>query len=155
MTDGHRRHIPTPVLAIACILILGVPLLLIEIDTDSATDSVRQESEAADRDALFAACRGGNLRSAYELANKDDGPDRTQLAEDTLPIINCDVLVKESRRLAVSLDTQEEFIRIVVEDRRWPVLEDGEIVGTEELPGIAPRQGDPDASTEADLIAVP
>ena len=87
--------------------------------------------------SLLASCRGGNLRSGYELANKSDGPERAQLAHDALPIIDCEKLVFDSERVAVPLSVQKEYVRILVEDRRWPIINDGVITHTETLPGVA------------------
>lgn len=79
-------------------------------------------------------CQFNNLSRSYELLNHSDGTSRLSLARDLLPILDCDATVDAGRPVPVTAQTQETYLRIVEDLRRWPILEDGAIVGTRPLP---------------------
>lgn len=118
---------------------IAVGFLVDDCSDARFAEQVRRDDDAA----LLAACRGGNLRSAYERANRADGRQRLMLARDTLPIIDCEMLVAEGVREAVPYRVERRYMFIYLERRRWPIIEDGRVVATRALPGVARREGIP------------
>lgn len=100
----------------------------------------RIENAAAETKTLAAAitntqCRSGNLRSAYELANNSDGPERSKLAESTQTINNCIKQSETGLPHPVTEKVQREFVHIVVTKHRQPIINsNGHICGTLPLP---------------------
>lgn len=115
-------------IAALLIVVFGVALTVLQSKNDSRQDRT-----------VLTNCRSGNLRSAYELANHSDGPERASLVQDVLPLIDCEHLVAAGERVAIPLDVQQEYVRMVAQERVWPTLEHGAIVGSQPLPGTVPR----------------
>jgi hypothetical protein len=84
-------------------------------------------------DRTRGLCNFNNLTRSYELLNHADGSDRLELARDLEPILDCDATVAAAAPIPVSEATQATYLRMV-EGRRWPILEDGAIVGSKPLP---------------------
>jgi hypothetical protein len=100
----------------------------------SLSDFARGLDESNDT-IILEGCKRGNLRSAYELANKSDGSARARLVKEVLPLVNCEKTQIVGHYTLINRGVQERFIKILVDRHRWPQINvQGQINGTLPLP---------------------
>lgn len=124
------------------IVAFGAGLWALQSHSDSALRAYADTQVAVAQKALLDGCRRGDLKSAYELANHADGPERAALARELQPIVWCQESVRTGSTVLVPLTVQRAYVTTVVDEACWPVLSDFapvKIVDCDELPSHTQR----------------
>jgi hypothetical protein len=126
---GDRGRDVNPFVPVLVILVLVLQVLLVGGLTAFSLD-LRKTQELAENDRL-TQCRKDNIRAAYHLGGHAPAPG---LADRIFYVADCKREVDTGIVSPVSLAVRNEYVRLVIEDRRLPIIEDGQIVTTIPIP---------------------
>jgi hypothetical protein len=126
---GEKGDDANPFVPVLVILVLGLQVLLVGGLTAFSLD-LRETQATAEADRL-TQCRKDNIRAAYHLSGDAPSP---AIAERIFYVADCKREVDTGVVAPVSRAVRDEYVRMVVEDRRLPIIEDGQIVTAIPIP---------------------